>query len=168
MFRYGLSMVAVLALAKAACAAPPPQTPAAEALVREGAQELVLARTAEKNKAYAQRVAHLNSAISRFQAALRLMPDDYYAYHELGFAEFMNGRLAHAVQYYSKAITLYPEAAGAYMDRGNAFYQLGQFETAGRDWQMAVRIDPSIGPNLSANLTEMKRLYQEVHPLPAA
>lgn len=90
--RYGLMVGAVL-LAKSASAAPPPQAPLAKEFVQQGNEELVLARDAERHKQYSQRVAHLKQAINDFQAALRVMPDDYYAYQELGLAEFMNGRL---------------------------------------------------------------------------
>lgn len=164
--RYGLMVGAVL-LAKSASAAPPPQAPLAKEFVQQGNEELVLARDAERHKQYSQRVAHLKQAINDFQAALRVMPDDYYAYQELGLAEFMNGRLYHAIEYYNAAIALYPEAARSYMCRGNAYYQLGQFDIAGKDWQMAFRFDPSVGPNLSANLAEQQRIYREVHAPPA-
>lgn len=167
MIRYGLGMVGLL-LAHSALAAPPPESPVAKAYVKQANDELLLARTAEQHKAYAQRVAHIKQALSDCEAALRAMPEDYYAYQELGLAEFMNGRLYHAIQYYNSAIAIYPQAALSYMQRGNVYYQLGQFETASKDWQMALHFDPSVGPNLSANLVEQQRIYREVHAPPQA
>jgi tetratricopeptide (TPR) repeat protein len=168
MIRYGLSIFGGVLLAHAAWAAQPTENAIAKAYVKQGHEELVLARTAELNKAYPQRVAHINRAISDFQAALRAMPDDYYAYNQLGLAEFMNGRLYHAIQYYNTAITLYPQAARSYMERGNVWYQIGDTDKASKDWQMAVQYDASMGSYLSANLAEQQRLYREVHPQPGA
>lgn len=167
MIRYSL-MVGGLLLANAAWAAPPPEAPVAKQYVAQGTEELLLARTAEQHKEYTQRVAHLRQAMNDFEAALRAMPNDYYAYHQMGVCEFMSGRLYHAIQDYNAAITLYPQSAHSYMDRGNTYYQLGKFDMAGKDWEVAVSLDPSIGPNLSANLVEQQRLYREVHAPPGA
>ncbi len=62
----------------------------------------------------------------------------------LGYGDYERGRIEIAISYYSKAIDLYENDEGqpvnVYLDRGEAYYQLGDIESAINDFEKSVEL----------------------------
>ncbi|MCY4553250.1 MAG: SUMF1/EgtB/PvdO family nonheme iron enzyme [Candidatus Poribacteria bacterium] len=82
------------------------------------------------------------SAISDFDAALRINPDFAEAYYGRGAAKANIGQYEAAISDYNAALRLNPNFAGVYYDRGSTQFLLGQYGSAISDYNEAIRIDP--------------------------
>ena len=81
-------------------------------------------------------------AIFEYTQAIRLEPDDEFAYHKRGIAKRKLRQYAAAISDYDTAIRLKPDYAYAYRNRGNAKAKLGQYAAAISDYDTAIRLKP--------------------------
>ena len=83
-----------------------------------------------------------HEAISDYDKAIRLKPDDALAYYWRGVAKGSLEQYAAAIDDYTQAIRLDPDDAYAYYKRGYAKGSLGQYAAAIVDYDMAIRLKP--------------------------
>jgi serine/threonine protein kinase len=100
-------------------------------------------------KHYALGRAHLRSgdleqAEEETERAVRLQPHGLWPNFYHGLAAYRRGRYADAVAAFSICIGAAPGAAGCFYNRGRAFAALGRTEQAQRDYDQAVRLDPTL------------------------
>ena len=87
-------------------------------------------------------------AIFEYTQAIRLEPDDEFAYHKRGIAKRKLRQYAAAISDYDTAIRLKPDYAYAYRNRGNAKAKLGQHFAAISDYDTAIRLKPDYADSL--------------------
>jgi len=80
----------------------------------------------------------MEKAISEFQKAIKLDPDNARSYFNLGFAYQCNGDFENAILHYSKAIEIDPNYSGAYSNRAVIYYLGRQF---GKSWDDACKVE---------------------------
>jgi Flp pilus assembly protein TadD len=76
-----------------------------------------------------------SEAITAFQEAVRLKPDDAAMHSGLGSAYYGLRRYSEAVGAYQEAIRLKPDDASTWCGLGMAYDQLGQRELRGRAYE---------------------------------
>ena len=81
-------------------------------------------------------------AIADYTQAIRLKPDDAFAYVGRGLAKEQLGQHFAAITDYDTAIRLKPDDAFAYVRRGNVKTKLGQSAAAITDYDTAIRLKP--------------------------
>ena len=81
-----------------------------------------------------------DEAISQFQEAIRLKPDDAEAHNNLGNSLGEEGRTDEAISQYQEAIRLKPNYAEACCSLGNALCRNGQIDEAIGQFQEAIRL----------------------------
>src|ERR1700747_1245155 len=81
-----------------------------------------------------------HDAITEYNEAIRLKPDDPSVYDNRGTVYQILKQYPQAVADYSEAIRLKPDLAEAYNDRGNSYSALQQFDQAIADYTEAVRL----------------------------
>ena len=81
-------------------------------------------------------------AISSFQTAVEVDPENYDAYIQLAniFSALKNSI---ALQYYNNALRLRPASTEALYDRGLFFQDAGKYELAENDYRIILKIDPN-------------------------
>ena len=82
------------------------------------------------------------AAISDYDKAIQLKPDDADAYYNRGLAKYYLGQYLAAIQDYDAAIQLKPDDATAYSNRGAAKADLGQYFAAVSDHDKAIQLKP--------------------------
>lgn len=100
-------------------------------LNKMGVTELALHRT---------QLAH-----SYFQLALKRNRKNADAWNNLGASEYMGGSYRRAISSYRKAVKLSPRSAIFHVNLGTAFVEEKQFDEAGKEFALALDIDPEIG-----------------------
>ena len=79
-----------------------------------------------------------DSAISDYDQAIKLKPDDANVYKYRGDAYFDKGRHDQAIADYDQAIKLKPDYAGAYNNRGRGYSNKGRHDLAIADYDLAI------------------------------
>lgn len=100
-------------------------------------------------------------AISNYSSALKLDPDNTYAYNGRGLAYTYNNQLDLAIQDFNKAIQLDPNYSIAYVNRGYVFSQHNQLDFAIADYTKAISLDPdyALAYNGRGNVKSSKKQY---------
>jgi tetratricopeptide (TPR) repeat protein len=93
----------------------------------------------------------LNEAISRFQAAVNLRPENGPAHDNLAKAFLQKGQVADAMVHYRKLLEIQPENVEARNILGTVLIQQGQVREALEQWQETLAIQPENG-NAKSNL----------------
>ena len=83
-----------------------------------------------------------DEALSHFQNALRVDPDDFWSLNMIGLCHYQAGRPAAASAGYTASISRRPELIWPYIVRGLVFGDLKQFDNAQRDFEKALTLDP--------------------------
>lgn len=81
-------------------------------------------------------------AIKDFNQALRLQPDNPFAYRRRGVARSSEENYTTALEDLNKAITLQPDNAYAYVDRGSVHAMMGNQKAFTEDFNKALRLQP--------------------------
>ncbi|MEB3189670.1 MAG: caspase family protein [Snowella sp.] len=81
-------------------------------------------------------------AISDFNQAIKLKPDDAIVYYNRGASKRKSGDYQGAIADYSQAIKLKPDFAVAYNNRGFVKYNLKDYQGAIADYDQAIKIKP--------------------------
>jgi tetratricopeptide (TPR) repeat protein len=82
-------------------------------------------------------------AISDYDMAIKLAPNDSAAYYNRGLAKYDLGKKEDAIADYDQAIKLAPNDSAAYNNRGITKYELGKEEEAIADYNQAIKLAPS-------------------------
>ena len=92
--------------------------------------------------ASAAQIGKLDEAVTAFQKALLIKPDDAQAHYNLGNVFQNQGRLEEAMETYKKALSIKPDYAEAFNNLGNALKQQGKLEEAIEAYNKAISIKP--------------------------
>ncbi len=84
------------------------------------------------------------AAITNYNQALKLQPDDAKIYYKRALVHYEIGDYEQAIEDYNQAIKINFNDAKAYSKRGLARYQLGDYEAAIEDYNQAIRINPYV------------------------
>jgi tetratricopeptide (TPR) repeat protein len=84
----------------------------------------------------------IDEAISHYQLALRLNPDDALVYNNLGVAFEKKGQTEDAIRQYREIIRLEPERPFPHYNLGTALLRKGYTDEAIRQFQEALRLKP--------------------------
>jgi serine/threonine protein kinase/Flp pilus assembly protein TadD len=90
------------------------------------------------------RSGDLERAAEEVERAVRLQPQGLWPNFYQGLCAYRQDRYADAVTAYSVCIGAAPEAAGCFYNRALAFDALGRAEQALRDYDQALRLDPTL------------------------
>jgi tetratricopeptide (TPR) repeat protein len=88
------------------------------------------------------RKGEYDKAISDCNEAIRLKPDDAYAFSGRGFAYASKGEYDKAISDCNEAIRLKPDDAYAFDNRGIAYANKGEYDKAISDYDEAIRLKP--------------------------
>ncbi len=83
-----------------------------------------------------------DAALSHYQDALQVDPDDYWSLNMIGYCHLYSQRLSAATAAYTACIARRPDAFWPYVVRGYAFGELKQYEQAQRDFDKALELSP--------------------------
>ncbi|MFM9961585.1 MAG: protein kinase domain-containing protein [Planctomycetaceae bacterium] len=81
-------------------------------------------------------------AITAYQDALRIDPDDFWSLNMLGLCNVQLGQREAAISSYTACIAQRPGFHWAYLARGVAFGQLKRFPAAHQDFAQALKLEP--------------------------
>jgi tetratricopeptide (TPR) repeat protein len=84
-----------------------------------------------------------DKAISDYNEAIRLNPNDASAYYNRALAYYYKNDYDKAISDYSEAIRLNPNSAQAYGDRGAAYRHKNDYDKAISDYNEAIRLNPN-------------------------
>jgi serine/threonine protein kinase len=90
------------------------------------------------------RGGQLDRAAELFEGAVHLQPQEFWANFYRGHCAYRQGRYTDAALSYSVCIGLAPEAPGCFYNRALALAALGKTEEALRDYDRALRLDPTL------------------------
>jgi tetratricopeptide (TPR) repeat protein len=90
------------------------------------------------------RTGELERASKELRRAVRMQPQGLWPNFYQGLCAYRQGRYADAVTAYSVCIGAAPQAAGCFYNRALAFVALGRTEDALRDYDQALRLDPTL------------------------
>jgi WD40 repeat protein len=85
---------------------------------------------------------NLDGAISDFNQAIQLNPDDGVAYYNRGVTYFEKGDLDRAISDFDRAIQLKPNLAEAYYNRGYIYHENGDLDRAISDYDRFIQLRP--------------------------
>lgn len=86
----------------------------------------------------------LQSAIRRYDEAIKLQPDNPGVYFNRGTAKNETGDFDAAIGDFDEAIRLAPILVPAYLNRGYSKASLGRFEDAIKDYDKAIELNPKL------------------------
>ncbi len=102
----------------------------------------------------------VDEALSRFQEAVSLRPDNAPAQGNLGKAFLQKGNLGEAMTHYHRLLQIEPDNLEAHNILGTAFFQEGKVNEAIAEWQRILAIEPDNGNALS-NLAWVLATYPD-------
>jgi len=97
---------------------------------------------------------NVDSAITDFEAGLKLMPDNADLHYNRATALTSKGQHAKAILGYTEAIRLSPGLVPAYVNRASGFERLGERDKAIADYRKALEIAPAL-PLVRRKLQEL-------------
>jgi tetratricopeptide (TPR) repeat protein len=83
-------------------------------------------------------------AISEYNAALEIEPDNASVLTNLGVVYYNTGELELAIEQYEKAVEIAPKDADIHSNLGAALVQVNQLERALDEYLLAVELDPEL------------------------
>jgi tetratricopeptide (TPR) repeat protein len=91
------------------------------------------------------------------------------AYNNRGNAYYLLGSADESISDYNSAILMNPTYANAYYNRGSSHFILKKnYIEAKRDWEDAIRLDPSYSEELKEKFVELDRLIKAEEDIPNA
>lgn len=82
-------------------------------------------------------------AITHYDKAIKLKPDDARAYNNRGNAHADKGELDKAIKDHTTALQLQPHLAKVYTNRGTAYADRGEIDSAITDYNTAIQLQPN-------------------------
>lgn len=83
-----------------------------------------------------------DAALTHYQDALQVDPDDYWSLNMIGYCHLHSQRASAAAAAYTACIARRPDVFWPYVVRGYAFSELKQYEPAQRDFDKALELAP--------------------------
>jgi protein O-mannosyl-transferase len=102
----------------------------------------------------------IDQALSRFQDAVTVRPDNAPAQGNLGKAFLQKGNLDEAMRHYQRLLQIEPDNLEAHNILGTAYFQEGKVEQAIAEWQRILATEPDNGNALS-NLAWVMATYPD-------
>jgi tetratricopeptide (TPR) repeat protein/4-amino-4-deoxy-L-arabinose transferase-like glycosyltransferase len=102
-------------------------------------------------------------AVASYRTAIKVKPEYWDAYQNLGLVLVEQGRPKEAAELYEKAIGVFGEEAGLREGLGLALFEQGRVEDAIEQYKRALQIDPqraSVHDNLGRALFQLNRLSE--------
>jgi predicted O-linked N-acetylglucosamine transferase (SPINDLY family) len=96
-----------------------------------------------------KRLGRVNDAVSLFQQAIALTPDDFEPHNRLADAFWENGDMDEALAGCRQAVQIHPAEAKAYNNLGNVFVECGRLDDALASFDKAAELQPSDSVALS-------------------
>jgi tetratricopeptide (TPR) repeat protein len=104
----------------------------------------------------------LPDAITHFQQAMTIDPDDDEAHYYLGLALFQEGHVSEAVAQFQKTLEINPNLAQAHAHLGLALLQQGRANEAVAQFQAAVQLKAG-DPEMQQNLARARAMARQLH-----
>lgn len=107
----------------------------------------------------------IDEAITNFQAALKIDPNDVRTHRNLGDALLQKGQTYEGIQHLKKALEINYKDAGSHLDLGAVLYQSGEINEAVAQYQIVLEIDPDNSKahnNLGLALYRMGRMDEAI------
>ena len=101
-----------------------------------------------------------NDAIKDYDTAIRLNPNDAYAFYVRGWSKARIGQYNDAIKDYDTAIRLNPGYTFTYCNRGWSKAQLGQHNEAIKDYDTAIRLNPNDTRSRNNREISLKKLSE--------
>ncbi len=101
-------------------------------------------------------------ALSAFNEAIRLDPQDALAYNGKANALHYLRQYQEALSAFNEAIRLDPQEISAHFNKGNLLYDRGQYKEAIQEYDIALRLnpqDPNIAQNRNLALKKLKKWW---------
>lgn len=95
-------------------------------------------------KVYAAQ-GHNDLALTQFQRALERAPDDATVHAELGYQQYLDGKVPQAVASYRRAVELQPDRADLWETLGALYMEAGDDTAAEAALERAIGIEPTVG-----------------------
>ncbi len=107
-----------------------------------------VARAVDKRKKASMGNSHFfgsddKNALTDYNSALKLQPDDVNAYYNRGVAYLNQGNYAQAIADFNQALKLQPNFVEAYNSRGLAYKNQGNYTQAIADFNSALKLQPN-------------------------
>ncbi len=112
-----------------------------------------------------QQVSYWNNSLSLFSHAIKVIPNNYIAYNNLGVACDSAGRHEDAIENYKQAVRIKPNYAEAYYNLGGTYGKVGRQQDAIEAYKQAVRIKPDYAKalcNLGVAYDEVGRRQEAI------
>lgn len=103
----------------------------------------VLRTGLDLNEVY-QHLGQYEQAILAYQEALKINPDFYRAWYNLGMSYQSIGEYEQAIEAYRKGLSINPDAALAWNNLGTAYYRLNQYDEAIAAYRKALDKQPKL------------------------
>jgi len=111
------------------------------------------------------------AAVKHYSEALRIKPDFFPTYLNMGIILREEGKLNEAMDYFSKALSLKPDRAEPHFELGITLEKQGDFDAAIRHYREALRIKPDYAKahnNLAVILVRLKKDKEAISHLSEA
>ncbi len=99
-------------------------------------------------------------AIQVYQRGIRLNPNRYDIYYDLGFAYFNKRQYEQALPYLEKAVTFNDAPQFAWKTLAHCYERLGRLQQSLQAWEKAKQLDPSDGA-VEPNLQRVRKKLEE-------
>ncbi|GIV11236.1 MAG: hypothetical protein KatS3mg020_0727 [Fimbriimonadales bacterium] len=99
-------------------------------------------------------------ALQIYQRGIRLNPNRYDLYYDLGFAYFNKRQYEQALPYLEKAVSFDNAPQFAWKTLAHCYERLGRFSQSLRAWEKAKQLDPSDGA-VEPNLQRVRKKLEE-------
>ncbi|MCS6920261.1 MAG: tetratricopeptide repeat protein, partial [Fimbriimonadales bacterium] len=99
-------------------------------------------------------------AIQVYQRGIRLNPNRYDLYYDLGFAYFNKRQYEQALPYLEKAVSFNNAPQFAWKTLAHCYERLGRLQQSLRAWEKAKQLDPSDGA-VEPNMQRVRKKLEE-------
>ena len=113
------------------------------------------------------KINHLEEAKTLFEKAIKINPNFFQAYFNIGNVLRNTGRISESISYYEKCLKIKDDFFQAYYNLANSFKDLGRLDEAKSNYEQTLKINPkflSAKENLSI-IKDLKELVLKVKPL---
>ena len=101
------------------------------------------------------RQGNFTQAISDFNKAIEINPNDAEAYNNLSVLYAIKGDLSIAMSDFNKAIEINPKICDAYKNRALIYYQLKKYDQSWKDVLRAEKLGENVNPQLVNSLRQI-------------
>ena len=109
----------------------------------------------------------LEEAKTLFEKAIKINPNFFQAYYNIGNVLRDTGKISESISYYERCLKIKNDFLQAYYNLANSFKDLGKLDQAKSNYEKTLKINPkflSAKENLSI-IKELKELVSKVKPL---